>query len=63
MGLFKMVHGNTGNNFWCWIVHYKSKQKRKVLKSELDYWLNLGWEKGGAATKFPIGKRRIETYK
>ena len=52
----KLPHGNTGNTFWCWVVNYKTKQKKKVLKIELDYWLRLGWKKCGAATKFPIGK-------
>ena len=50
-------HGNVGNHFWCWVVNYKTKQKQKVLKSDLQYWLDRGWVKGGAATKFGIGKR------
>lgn len=58
----KLPHGNTGNNLWCWVVNYKTKKKRKILKSELDYWIKLGWIKGGPATKFPIGKRIIESY-
>ena len=59
----KLPHGNVeAQKGWCWIVNYKTRKKQKILKINLQYWLDLGWEKGGAATKFPIGKRRIDSY-
>lgn len=63
MSDIKFPHGNVGNNFWCWIVNYRLKEKKKILKKDLDYWLKLGWVTGGPATKFSIGKRLPEGYK
>lgn len=39
---------------WCWVIHQKKKKRKKILISELQKYLNEGWEKGGPASKFKL---------